>query len=123
MNDNSDRRGDQRNPRNEKIAIQILLPGPDGPGTGRVLRSKTLDVSREGLRILIEEPVAADHYFDFCIEFKDYEKIFLLTGEIRWCRPAPEECFEAGILIHDGEKTDFDAWIAFMGKQEAEATG
>ncbi len=116
MNSTSDRRLDTRTPRTEKIAIQILLPGPDGPGTGRVIRSKTLDVSREGLRILINEEVAPDHYFDFCVEFKDYHKIFLLTGEVRWCRPAPEQCYEAGILIHDGEKTDYDAWIGFMNK-------
>lgn len=118
MTTSDNRRTNLRMSRNDKVSIQILLPGPDGPGSGQVLECETLDVSREGICVRIDQSLEADHFFDFCVELCDYHKIFLLTGEIRWCRPDQQGLYQAGILVHDGERTDFDAWNRLMASQE-----
>ncbi len=122
MHPSNERRNLPRILRHDRVAIQLLRPGEEGPRSGRTINTETLDISQHGLRVRIDHPVESDHYFDLCIELHDHDKIFLLTGEIRWCRPLAEGGFEAGILLHDGEGTDFAGWSQLMierGEEDA----
>lgn len=112
---NSERRSLHRMLRNESVSLQLTLPS-SGAGAGRVIRIETLDISPTGLRITLPERVEEERLLDLCIDLKDHNKRFLLTGEVRWCRPsegAADRC-EAGIEVLEGEGTDHAAWFRFL---------
>lgn len=108
---------------NESVSLQLTLPGPEGPGSGRVVTTRTADLSPEGLRVHFSEPVPPDHLFDLVIELKDYNKRFLLTGEVRWCKQIGPQDYEAGIHIQEGEQTDYQYWTDIIrGRISLDAT-
>jgi len=104
--------------RKESVSIQILLPSMDGACPAEVVASGTIDISRYGIRLLLPEPLEAGRIFDVCVKLKDDPKRFLLTGETRWCRYNTEwQGHEVGIMILDGEQTDYSAWSRSVGEE------
>ena len=117
--DVDDKRNAVRFLRSEAVSIQLLLPCPDRSCPAEVVDCETVDVSRNGLRILLTEEVAAERILDICVELTDSPKRFLLTGETRWCRyNATRGSYEVGLEIQDGEGTDFAAWSDFFAAAE-----
>jgi len=107
-----ERRTNPRLMRREAVALQVRLPGPDGLGLGRVLNTQTLDISREGVRLVVDEPIGVEHLYDLCVDLEGHQRHFLLTCEVRWCKEGESGLYEAGVVILDGEGTDFDEWAA-----------
>ena len=101
----------------ESVSIQLVRPGEEHP-VGRVVQAVTLDISREGMSVELDERLSADHFFDLCIKLQNHSRIFLLTGEIRWCRPKAKGGYEAGILIHEGVGTDIDQWFLALDEKD-----
>ncbi len=95
---------------NESISLQLTLPGVAGLDSGHVVTTHTVDISPKGLRVHFPEPVPADHLFDLVVELEDHHKRFLLTGEVRWCEQKGPHDYEAGILIHEADYTDYQYW-------------
>lgn len=97
--------------RKESVSIQILLPCADGTCSAEVIASETIDISRQGIRLLLQVPLEAGRIFDTCVKLRDEPKSFLLTGETRWCRyNTGRRAHEVGIEILDAEGTDFADW-------------
>jgi len=106
-----DRREVQRLTRRDLLSVELRPSGANASAPVVVVSTETIDVSANGLRMLLPAPVAPDCLFDFCIEVKGHPQRFLLTGEARWCRRLPgQEKYEAGVLIHDGQGTDYPQW-------------
>lgn len=110
-----DRRATPRHLRNDAVAIQIQRPDEGEAILGKVLVTRTRDVSAEGLRIGVEESLEEGNLYDLCVDVQGHLKHFLLTAEVRWCRPDPEGGFEVGLQLLDGDGTDFAQWTAFLG--------
>ncbi len=108
-----DRRHARRIERRESVSIQIFLPCAERPGCPRVVTSETADVSGEGLRLLLPEPLEAERILDLCVALMGNPRRFLLTAETRWCRQDPGTGhYEVGLRVHEGEGTDFAEWLA-----------
>ncbi|KOR31613.1 hypothetical protein TI05_12470 [Achromatium sp. WMS3] len=98
-----------RIPRQESVSIQVLLPVPGTLNGPRVVDGTTYDISENGLRLLLSEPLEANRFFDLCVEINALR--FLLAGETRWCRyNNVANCYEIGMLIYDCEGTDYTKW-------------
>jgi len=105
------RREGRRLTRRELLSVELRPSGADASASAIVVSTETMNVSATGLRILLPAPVAPDGLFDFCIEVEGHPQRFLLTGEVRWCHRLPgPETYEAGVLIHDGQATDYPQW-------------
>ena len=97
--------------RRESVSIQILLPSMDDSRPAEVVASETIDISGQGMRVLLQEPLQTGRIFDICVELKEEPRRFLLTGETRWCRYSNKrKGHEVGLEILDGEGTDYAAW-------------
>ena len=104
--------------RKESVSIQILRPCMDATCPAEVVASETIDISRDGLRLLLQEPLEADRIFDICVKLRNDPKRFLLTGETRWCRyNSDRNGHEVGIVLLDAEQTDFSAWSESVEEQ------
>lgn len=107
----AERRAIHRWLRRESASVQVMQPASDGSYSPRVLAVQTADVSLRGMRLLANQALEAGYFFDVCVELRGHPQRFLLTGEIRWCRPlAAGEGFEIGLEIHEGEGTDYQYW-------------
>lgn len=97
--------------RAESVSIEILHPGLDASDSPEVIITETIDVSRAGLRVLVNEYVEAGRFFDTCVDLADGARRYLLTCETRWCRFNEQiQSYELGIAIQDGEGTDYLEW-------------
>jgi hypothetical protein len=113
-----DRREATRLPRIESVSIELRSADRANERPTRVVSTRTLDVSADGLRILLPAPVETDCLLDLCVELLGQARPFFLTGESRWCRALPHgDAFEAGLLIYDGEGTDYPDWAALFAGQ------
>jgi PilZ domain len=113
-----ERRAGQRIPRRESVSIQLWLSRAGQPGHPRVVAGETMDLSVRGLRLRIAEPVESDRILDLCVDVKDHPKRFLLTAETRWCRhDMGNGGYQVGLLIYDGEGTDYREWCALLKGQ------
>ncbi|MEM9102162.1 MAG: PilZ domain-containing protein [Pseudomonadota bacterium] len=103
----------------ESVSIQILSSSLDEAVAPVVVDSETLDISSGGLKIYVDQWIENGCILDFCVEFSNNPRRFLLTGETKWCKKIPGEntTFYLGIEVMDTEGTDFAPWHKlFIGK-------
>lgn len=102
----------------ESVSIQIMQPNAEGLDTPRVVMCKTADISTNGLRIQLNEPLEAERIFDLCIELDFTPQYLLLIGETRWCNYNEQDnCYDVGLTIHDSEGSDYQEWIKLVGNE------
>lgn len=105
----------------ESVSIQIVLSCLDSEDAPRIITGETTDISCTGMRLLLTEPIAEGRVFDLCIEIDVNPRYFLLSGESRWCYYNEKAgCYETGILIHDNEGTDYQAWEVLFKDRAAQ---
>lgn len=101
----------------ESVSIQILQPQTDNADVPRVVSCKTVDISTNGLRLQLNEPVEPERIFDLCIELDIVPQYLLLIGETRWCHYNDHDsCYDVGMIIHDSEGTDYQEWVKLVGE-------
>jgi hypothetical protein len=59
--------------------------------------SETIDISRTGVRALFEEPAPEGMLVQLCFRIPLLKSPILMIGKVRWCGPAGEGKFQAGI--------------------------
>lgn len=107
----AERRRNERLHRRESVSVQIVLPDSQGDSRSQVLETVTVDISREGIRLLMAAPLEQNRILDLCIEIEGQSRRFLLIGETCWCRYSDlEQMHEVGLQIMDGDGTDYPAW-------------
>jgi len=110
-----DQRRAARVPRVESISVELRPRYGSDPLDTRVVSTQTVDLSADGLRIRLASPVDPGCLLELCVVLRGCPRLFLLTGESRWCRPARDgDGFEAGFLIYDGQGTDYPDWAALF---------
>lgn len=92
----------------ETIFIEIIAS--DSTSAGSVLMCNSLDLSANGLQVILDEEISLGSILRLCIDLKDADPIFLV-GEVKWERPDPESGgFRIGFLLFEAEDTDIQRW-------------
>ena len=107
----AERRQGRRLARVERmIARKSLSPGEDAH-VEETTSCVTEDVSPEGMRIRVRQPVPEAGSLDLWVKVQDHPGTFLLTGEVKWVS-ADEASGEylAGVQIVGAEGVDLDKW-------------
>jgi len=112
----SQERNSQRIRSRESVSIQILQPNTGNADSPTVVMCKTADISIDGLRLQLNEPIEPERIFDLCIEVDFTPQYLLLIGETRWCHYNEQDnCYDVGVFIHDSEGSDYQAWAKLVG--------
>ncbi|MGD2082468.1 MAG: PilZ domain-containing protein [Chromatiales bacterium] len=112
-----ERRDGCRIARREALSVELRVADSEDSASVQVVAAETVDVSVDGLRMILPRPVSPECLFEICVEVKGDPRPFLLTGESRWCRPVGDQgLYEAGFRIHDGVGTDYRAWAALLSE-------
>ena len=82
-----------RLPLESTVFIELVSPGVGSASPGKVAVCKTLDVSRGGLRVSLEQELTIGAILQIGVDLPDYRETLYLAGEVRWC---------AGALVRAG---------------------
>ena len=92
----------------ETIFIEIIAS--DSRSAGNVIMCNSLDLSANGLQVLLDEEISMGSILRLCIDLKNTDPIFLV-GEVKWMRPDPETgAYRIGFLLFESEDTDIETW-------------
>ncbi len=88
-----------------------LNEGPTTDGSpAEVALCKSLDVSYGGLKVTLGTQLTVGAILPVAVELPAVEQTFHMVGEVKWCRPHPEDGWAAGIQLLDSQNTDIDGW-------------
>jgi hypothetical protein len=100
--------------------IELVSPGMDQSDAGKMVTCKSLDVSRRGLQVILEEEITVDTILQIGIDLPDTEDILYLVGEVRWCRPDKdkENSWVGGFQILNANNSDIERWMNLVSGLE-----
>ena len=88
--------------------------------SGRVVACKSLNASREGLQVALEDEITVGAFLQIGIDLPDAENTLYLVGEVRWCLPSKDEqgSWMAGFQLLEADNSDIDRWVKVISAME-----
>ena len=87
---------------------------------GDVIMCNSLDLSANGLQVVVDEDIEPESIFRLCVDLPDEEPIFLV-GEVKWRRPDPDsDAYRIGFLLFESEDSDILRWKTTVARLLAE---
>jgi hypothetical protein len=124
MSTTKDRRQHVRQPRDERVVVQIVSSTHDTLPPGTVVRCATKDVSSQGLRIQLDQQVPEGFLLELWIEISNHPSKFFLAGEVKWCKELDDgKRYLVGVELKQGDTDDFKQWQQVLGDTETDALG
>lgn len=119
-----DKRQEYRLHRQETVFIEIDGGSYDGRQPAEILISQSLDLSANGLQLVVNEPLTAGRIHQIAIQLDDEPKAFNLVAEVKWCRENLDfqqdpdtPLWTVGLAILESDDTLLPAWKAFMARR------
>lgn len=106
----ANQRQEPREPRDETIHIQVQHAPSSVSQPALVLHASTRDISAHGFNASSNLALPTGSLLDVLIELRDSQPAFLLTAEVRWCRPQPDGDYSIGFAVIDASGSDYQAW-------------
>jgi hypothetical protein len=117
-----DRRQHTRQPRDERVVVQIVSSTRDTLPPGTVVRCSTKDVSAQGLRIQLDQQLPEGFQLELWVEVSNHPTKFYLAGEVKWCEVLDEaKRYLVGVELKEGETEDFKLWQEVLGASDTDA--
>lgn len=113
----SDQRRAPRIPRVESIRVHLNPSFLDMDLIDKTLNATSVDVSRGGLKIKVDQKVEQGSAVEVWITIADKPGDFLLRGQANWVRADDAGGCEVGIALEDIPGTAFRQWTQFFEDQ------
>jgi len=124
MSTDKDRRQHARQPRDERVIVQVVSSTRDTLPPGTVVRCSTKDVSTGGIRIQLERQLPEGFLVELWIEISNHAGKFFLAGEVKWCQELDDgKRYLIGIELKEEGTGDFKLWQEVVGANETDALG
>lgn len=116
-------RKEPRFPLKNTVFIEIASPEFGSNRAGAIARGTTLDISRDGMRVRLEEVLLVGAILQVALELPDGAGTLYMIGEVRWCRPIPdsepEPGWSAGLALLNAQDSDIENWVALLATMES----
>jgi len=89
-------------------------PQGDAQLAGLVI-TKTVDVSANGIQIVLDDTLPLQSILQLCLESSDGEAPFMLTGEVAWLRPQEQQML-TGFRLLESDDTDIIRWKEYIAR-------
>lgn len=115
-----DKRKHLRLPVESTIFIELVAPRAGSTESGEVAVCKTLEVSRDGLRVGLERELTVGAILHIGVQLPGASDTLYLAGEVSWCRATeePQWNWSAGFKLLNAANSDIDSWIALLGEMD-----
>lgn len=94
---------------NASEAVYIELESDQSDGAGKIVLSRSTDLSANGLQVELDRPLPVGHIYALCVQLLSPEVRFVLSGEVKWCRPAMG-LYQIGIALFESDDTAIGQW-------------
>ena len=105
------------------VFIELAAPEFGSKDPGKIARCKTVDISRLGLRINLDQELAVNAILQLAVELPARAGTLFLAGEVRWCRPIPgtnrQPEWSAGLNLLNADASDIDSWGVLLDAMES----
>jgi hypothetical protein len=100
--------------------IELESPAMGETGSGKLARGKSLNVSRDGLQVELEEEILEGTLLQLGVELPNADDPLYLVGEVRWCRPgdSAEGPWLAGFQLMNANNSDIKHWRDLVAQLE-----
>lgn len=98
-----------------EIYIETVSQEPGEKNPSVVLKCECVDLSANGLQVLVDEALVVGAIHTLLIEFDSKEKPFKLIAEVRWVKPHAQG-YLIGLSLYDSEGTEIIDWKFMMAK-------
>ena len=117
----SDKRQHLRLPVESRTFIELISPRVGEADTGRLVACQTLNISKGGLQVTVDEELTVGAILQVGIELPHQERTLYLAGEVRWCRRTEEgspHSWGAGFKLLNASSSDIDLWVELLAAME-----
>lgn len=83
--------------------------------TSGIVVTKSVDVSANGVQIILDYPLPLQSFLRLCLESSDGEAPFMLIGEVAWLRPAEQQTL-IGFRLVESSDTDIIRWKEYIAR-------
>jgi hypothetical protein len=110
------RRKHLRLPIESTTFIELLSPRLGQAESGRMITCKSLNVSRGGLQVILDEELTIGAILQIGVDMPGAEGTLYLAGEVRWCLPRKDAQYPwmAGFHILNADNSDIERWVALI---------
>ena len=110
------KRRSARLPLASTIFIELESPPPGALGPGKVVRCHTLEVSRRGLRVQLDQRVTVGAILQVGVDIPGEADPFYLVGQVRWRMGEKDRpgSWIAGFEILEAAGSDIPHWEAAL---------
>ncbi len=117
MSTTKDGRRHVRQPRDERVVLQIVSSTHDTLPQGTVVRCSTKDVSPQGIKIQLDRQLPEGCLLELCVEFLNHPGIIFLAGEVKWCKALDESKRNLiGVELKERQTDNFNLWQGVLDK-------
>jgi hypothetical protein len=97
------------------IFIETVSSEPDSNQEAQVVECECVDLSANGLQVLVPESLSQGAIHTLIIEIHNDNKVYRLTAEVKWVKPFKSE-FLTGLMLYDSDGTEIIDWKFMMSK-------
>lgn len=90
-------------------AVYIELEAEQGEDAARILLSRSTDLSANGLQVELDRALPVGNIYPLCIQLYSPTVRYVLTGEVKWCRPSNSR-YLIGIALFESDDTAIVGW-------------
>ena len=110
-----ERREEARLNMGAEIYIETVSSEPGEASPSVVLKCEGVDLSANGLQVLVYEALVVGAIHTLLIEFESQEKPYKLIAEVRWVKPHAQG-YLTGLSLYNSEGTEIIDWKFMMAK-------
>lgn len=107
----ADRRGEPRIYSEVAVFVETFSTPSGEPRNPNIVISKTLDLSANGLQVIMDRPINLGSILQLCVAFTDNDERYNLVGEVRWvAKTRFEQHFLVGFMLLDSDHCHIEKW-------------
>jgi len=111
---------DQRSEYRLQEAVTVFVEtfsspaGEDRP-VNNIVVSKTIDLSANGVQVVMDKPVPIGSLLQLCVEISDSDERFHLAGEVMWLTETDESTsYLVGFKVLESDQTHVREWKEYI---------
>ena len=112
-----------RFPVENNVFIELVAPEFGSSESGVIARCKSVEVSRDGLRVTLEQELAVGAILQIGLELPADAGTLFLVGEVTWSEPIPglgtEPDWAAGFTLFNADESDIENWVSLIATMES----
>lgn len=114
------RREHLRLPIESRTFIELTSPRMGQDDSGRLVTCKSLNVSRGGLQVALEEELTVGAFLQISVDLPGEKDTLYLVGEVRWCLPDKDEqgAWMVGFQLLNADNSDIERWAELISAME-----